>query len=98
MSGWLTGPFGILRSPEEEWSLEKRLAWVEPQIAPLVRWVEQGWIEVGYFPAPDAGCTVVPAGELVATLADPAVWHEDDDWGAGVTCCFTDAGRGAWRG
>ncbi|MFI1073244.1 hypothetical protein [Streptomyces puniciscabiei] len=98
VSGWLTGPFGVLQSPEEDWSLDERLAWVEPQIAPLVRWVEQGWIEVYYFPGREEGFTVVPAGELLTTLAGPAVWHEDDDWGAGVTCEFTDAGLGAWRG
>ncbi|KOX05281.1 hypothetical protein [Streptomyces sp. NRRL B-3648] len=97
VSGWLTGPYGVLRSPEAEWSLEERLAWVEPQVAPLVQWAGKGWIEVCYFPDPKKGCTVIPAGELLATLADPAVWHEDDDWGAGVTCCFTDAGLGAWR-
>ncbi|MGW5434644.1 hypothetical protein ACWET9_47320 [Streptomyces sp. NPDC004059] len=63
----------------------------------MVQWVDKGWIEVCYFPDPKKGYMVIPAGELVATLADPAVWHEDEDWGAGITCCFTDAGLGAWR-
>lgn len=29
-SGWLTGPFGVLQSPEGDWSLDERLAWIEP--------------------------------------------------------------------
>ncbi|MFF7237696.1 hypothetical protein [Streptomyces collinus] len=96
-SGWLTGPFGVLRSPEAEWSLGERLVWVEPQVAPLVQWVDKGWIEVCYVLDPKKGYMVIPACELLATLADPAVWHDDEDWGVGVTCHFTDAGLGAWR-
>ncbi|MEU6666342.1 hypothetical protein [Streptomyces sp. NPDC046727] len=96
-SGWLTGSYGILAGPEAEWSHAERVAWVEPQIAPLLPYVEKGWIEVQYFPGTEGDYTVVPAGELVNTLADPGVWHEDDDWGVGVTCVFTDTGRGAWR-
>lgn len=97
VSGWLTGPYGVLRSPETEWSLEECLAWVEPQVAPLIQWVDKGWIEVCYFADPKKGYRVISARELLATLADPAVWHEDGDWGVGVTCYFTDAGLGAWR-
>lgn len=96
-SGWLTGSFGVLDGPQEEWGLAERVAWVEPQIAPLVPYVERGWIEVRYCPGPEEDYTVVPADALVSTLADPGVWHEDDDWGVGITPVFTDAGLGAWR-
>ncbi|WP_229900940.1 hypothetical protein, partial [Streptomyces capoamus] len=96
-SGWLTGPYGVLESPEDGSGRDESLAWVEPQIAPLIQWVERGWIEVHYYPGRNGSFTVIPARELLTTLAAPAVWHEDGDWGEGVTCEFTDAGLGAWR-
>ncbi|MFI1362466.1 hypothetical protein [Streptomyces griseochromogenes] len=54
-SGWLTGSFGILDGPKQEWSHAERVAWVEPQIAPLVPYVERGWIEVRYVSGAEEG-------------------------------------------
>ncbi|MGK5642944.1 hypothetical protein ACSNOK_32280 [Streptomyces sp. URMC 126] len=97
--GMLTGPFGIWDDPPAGLDGAGRLAWADRQLAPLLPFVHEGWIEVHHRPdgATDA-FTVIPPGSLRAALADPAVRYQGDEWGVGVGCVFTHAGLAVWDG
>lgn len=98
-SGMLTGAFGIWEDPPAALGTAERLAWVDRQLAPLLPFVREGWIEVQH--CPDEGSdafTVIPLEDLRTALADPAIRYEGDEWGIGVGCLFTYAGLAVWRG
>ncbi|MEE4541393.1 hypothetical protein V2S66_05355 [Streptomyces sp. V4-01] len=98
-SGMLTGPFGIWEDPPAGLSPTQRLTWVGEQLAPLLPFVRQGWIEVQHYPdAHSDAFTVIASDELRTALADPAVRYEGDEWGVGVGCIFTYTGLAVWRG
>ena len=100
-SGMLTGAFGIWDDPPTDLGAAERLAWVDRQLAPLIPFVRNGWIEVYHNPDPDGGTfTVIPLENLSAAMADPAIRHEDgrDGLFVGVSCTFTYAGLAVWRG
>ncbi|MEV4560316.1 hypothetical protein AB0K51_25420 [Kitasatospora sp. NPDC049285] len=98
-SGMLTGPFGIWEDLPTELTGADRTAWVERQLAPLVPFVRDGWIEVQHHAAERGDAfTVVPLDRLADAFADPALRHDDgDDWGVGLTCTFTYRGIAVWR-
>ncbi|MFE9688987.1 hypothetical protein [Micromonospora sp. NPDC005806] len=98
-SGMLTGPFGILDGPPADLDAGRRLDWMDRQTAPLAQFVDDGLIEVrrNLDPAGDE-FTVIAVDRLRDTLADPALWSDDLDWGVGVGCVFTYAGLAVWRG
>ncbi|WP_354644354.1 hypothetical protein [Kitasatospora camelliae] len=98
-SGLLTGPFGIWEGLPGGLDGADREAWVEGQLAPLVPFVREGWIEVRHFAAESEDAfTVVPLEGLRAAFADPVLRHDGgSDWGVGFTCVFTHAGLAVWR-
>ncbi|MHB9847862.1 hypothetical protein ACSYGO_01305 [Streptomyces krungchingensis] len=98
-SGMLTGAFGIWEDPPTDLDLHERLAWVDQQLAPLLSFVREGWIEVQHYPDEDSDAfTVISPDEMRAALCDPDIRHEGDEWGVGVGCVFTYAGLAVWRG
>lgn len=100
-SGMLTGAFGIWEDPPADLDAAGRLAWVERQLAPLIPFVRNGWIEVYHCPDPDSDAlTVIPLENLSGAMADPAIRHENDsdDMFVGVSCTFTYTGLAVWRG
>ncbi|MCT9092573.1 hypothetical protein N4G70_27420 [Streptomyces sp. ASQP_92] len=98
-SGMLTGPFGIWEELPAGLGGAERLAWVDQQLAPLVPFVRERWIEVQHHPDTQGDAfTVIPLDRLRSALADPAVRYEGDDWGIGVGCTFTYSGLAVWRG
>ncbi|MFC0842186.1 hypothetical protein ACFH04_00300 [Streptomyces noboritoensis] len=98
-SGMLTGAFGIWPDPPADLGSMERLDWVDRQLAPLLSFVRNGWIEVRHTPdAASDAFTVILLGGLRSALADPAVRYEGDDWGVGVGCIFTYTGLAVWRG
>jgi len=97
-SGWFTGPFGVWEDPPPELDANQRLAWVKKQIAPLVPFVRDGWIEVRHHPVEDSDAfTVIGLNELPTALADPTIRYDGDAWGVGVSCTFTDTGEAVWN-
>ncbi|MER5640021.1 hypothetical protein ABT095_24120 [Kitasatospora sp. NPDC002227] len=100
-SGMLTGPYGIWADLPPGVGEAERLAVADEQLAPLLPFVREGWIEVQHRPDADSDAfTVIPLEGLRTALADPDVRYEGEDaeeWGVGVTCCFTYAGRAVWR-
>lgn len=101
-SGMLTGAFGIWDDPPTDLDQAERLTWVDRQLAALIPFVRNGWIEVHHYPDPASDAiTVIPLYDLRSALADPAIRHEGDDDGemfVGVGCTFTHAGHAVWRG
>jgi hypothetical protein len=98
-SGMLTGPFGIWEDPPADLDDSERLAWVDRQLAPLLPFVRQGWIEVQHCTDESIGAfTVIPLDGLRTALADAAIRYEGDEWGVGVGCIFTYTGLAVWRG
>jgi hypothetical protein len=98
-SGMLTGAFGIWQHPEPELDKAQLYEWTDRQLAPLLPFVRDGWIEVRHVPDEGSGAfTVIPLENLHAALVDPAVRYEGDDWGIGLGCVFTTIGGAVWRG
>ncbi|MFI0938566.1 hypothetical protein [Streptomyces sp. NPDC021020] len=94
----LTGAFGLWEDPPDELDAARRRAWVERQIAPLLRFVRDGWIEVRHHPDGDSDTfSVIGVDSLGTALADPAVRYEGDRWGIGVGCVFTHTGLAVRR-
>jgi hypothetical protein len=90
-SGMLTGPFGIREDLPADLDAAQRPAWVDRQLAPLLPFVREGWIEVQHCPDGRSDAfTVIPLEGLRAALADAAIRYEGDEWGVGVGC------RGSW--
>ncbi len=83
----------LLESPEAEWSLGERLAWVEPQVAPLVQWVDKGWIEVCYVPDPKEGYAVILGGSRRCCAGGAAVAFRNPARLAGVSMTPKNSGR-----
>jgi hypothetical protein len=99
-SGMLTGPFGIWEDLPTGLDERARLAWVERQIAPLLPFVREGWIEVHHCSDGESGSfDVISSDRLGSALADPDVrYDEGDEWGIGVSCIFTHCGLAVWHG
>ncbi|KDN88212.1 hypothetical protein [Kitasatospora cheerisanensis] len=97
-SGWLTGNWGVLADPPAESAGEELRAFVAAQIAPLVRFVRAGMIEVLHVPEPDAEGAVIPLKDLLDALCDRELRCDDrDDWGVGFTCILTESLSNALR-
>jgi len=98
-SGFLTGPFGIWGDLPDGLGDAERLAFADQQIAPLLPYVLAGWIEVIHSADPSSDAyTVIPADELRAALADPAIRYDGgSEWGVGLSCRFTYEGVAVWR-
>lgn len=99
-SGLLTGPFGIWEDLPSDLTGTELTAWLDRQLAPLLPFVREGWIEVRHFAADSTdGYTVIPLDGLRTAFADRSLRHDDgDDWGVGFGCVFTYAGLALWRG
>ncbi|WP_157875789.1 hypothetical protein [Peterkaempfera griseoplana] len=98
-SGMLTGPFGIWDDPPNGLDSVEHLAWVDRQLAPLLPFVRNGWIEVQHHPDERSDAfTVIPLDGLRTALTDATIRYEGDEWGIGVGCIFTYAGLAVWRG
>ncbi|MFF0389750.1 hypothetical protein ACFYS8_13810 [Kitasatospora sp. NPDC004615] len=98
-SGMLTGPFGIWEDLPTELAGVELSEWVDRQLAPLLPYVREGWIEVRHFPV-EAGeaFTVIPLDDLRTAFADRSLRYDDgDDWGVGLGCVFTYRGLAVWR-
>ncbi|WP_030241950.1 hypothetical protein [Streptomyces sp. NRRL S-350] len=87
-SGWLTGPFGILDDLPPGLAGEELRAYVAADLAPLVRFVREGWIEVRHVAEPGAEATVVPLEGLRDAFGDRELRCDDQE----------DQGIGRWRG
>ncbi|MBD0694106.1 hypothetical protein [Streptomyces sp. CBMA123] len=97
-SGWLTGPFGILADLPSELEGEELRAYVTADLAPLVRFVREGAIEVLHVAEPAAEGTVVPLEELLDAFGDRELRCDDRaDWGVGFTCVLTQSLANALR-
>jgi hypothetical protein len=95
----LTGQFGIWPDPPFGLDGAMVLEWADHQLAPLLPFARNGWMEVHHYPDEGSDAfTVIPLENLRSALADPAVRYEGDDWGVGLTCVFTYAGWAVWRG
>ncbi|MEU1199770.1 hypothetical protein ABZ446_26580 [Streptomyces sp. NPDC005813] len=71
-SGMLTGAFGIWEDPSDDLDIHERLAWVDQQLAPLLPFVREGWIEVQHYPDEDSDAfTVMSLDEMRAALCHP---------------------------
>jgi hypothetical protein len=98
-SGMLTGAFRIWEDPPADLGSTERLAWVDQQLAPLLPFVREGWIEVQHYSdAASDAFTVIPLEGLRTAFADPATRYQGDEWGIGIGCLFTYAGLAVWRG
>ncbi|MEE1788038.1 hypothetical protein PUR71_34815 [Streptomyces sp. SP17BM10] len=97
--GMLTGPFGILGDPPTELTGAELSAWVDRQLAPLLPFVGEGWIEVRHFAVEsDDAFTVIPLDGLRSAFTDRSLRHDDgDEWGVGLGCVFTYTGLAVWR-
>ncbi|MER7755229.1 hypothetical protein [Kitasatospora sp. NPDC097643] len=91
-SGWLTGPFGILADLPSELEGEELRAYVAAELAPVVRFVREGAIEVLHVAEPTAEGTVVPLEDLLDAFGDRELRCDDrDEWGIGFTCVLTQS-------
>ena len=101
-SGMLTGAWGIWgEDMPTGLDDELLLRWVDAQLAPLVPFVREGWIEVLHKPEENSDTyTVIPLDRLREAFTDPVMRYDGDggDWGVGLTCEFTYAGLAVWRG
>ncbi|MER7770085.1 hypothetical protein [Kitasatospora sp. NPDC096140] len=97
-SGMLTGPFGIWEDLPTELTGTELSEWVDRQLAPLLPYVREGWIEVRHFPVESGEAfTVIPLDDLRTAFADRSLRHDDrDDW-VGLGCVFTYTGLAVWR-
>jgi hypothetical protein len=98
-SGMLTGPFGIWEDLPTELTGVAFSEWVDRQLAPLLPFVREGWIEVRHFAVEsDDAFTVIPLDDLRTAFADRSLRYDDgDDWGVGLGCVFTYTGLAVWR-
>jgi hypothetical protein len=97
-SGWLTGPFGILGDLPSELAGEELRAYVAAELAPVVRFVRDGAIEVLHVAEPDAEGTIVPPEDLLGAFGDRELRCDDrDEWGVGFTCILTQSLASALR-
>ncbi|MFH8379949.1 hypothetical protein ACH4E7_03245 [Kitasatospora sp. NPDC018058] len=98
-SGMLTGPFGIWEDLPIDLTGVELSEWVDRQLAPLLPYVREGWIEVRHFPVEvGEAFTVIPLEDLRTAFADRSLRYDDgDDWGVGLSCVFTYAGLAVWR-
>ncbi|MFJ1751760.1 hypothetical protein [Kitasatospora sp. NPDC088134] len=97
-SGWLTGPFGVLADLPAALEGQELRAYVAADLAPLLRFVREGMIEVLHVAEPDAEATVVPLADLLDAFADRELRCDDrDDWGIGFTCVLTQSSANALR-
>ncbi|MFE2412150.1 hypothetical protein ACFXDE_27770 [Kitasatospora sp. NPDC059408] len=97
-SGWLTGPFGILDDLPSGLAGEELRAYVAADLAPVVRFVREGWIEVRHVAEPDAEATVIPLEDLLDAFGNRELRCDDrDDWGVGFTCVLTQSPANALR-
>ncbi|MFK0192813.1 hypothetical protein [Kitasatospora sp. NPDC090308] len=97
-SGWLTGPFGILGDLPSGLEGEELRAYVALELAPLVRLVREGAIEVLHVAEPAAEGTVVPLEDLLDAFSDRGLRCDDrDDWGVGFTCILIQSLANALR-
>ncbi|AYG78215.1 hypothetical protein DWB77_00322 [Streptomyces hundungensis] len=93
-SGWLTGPFGVLA----DLAGEELRAYVAAQLAPLLRLVRAGMIEVLHVAEPDAEATIIPPADLLDAFGDRELRCDDgDDWGIGFTCVLIQSLANALR-
>ncbi|GAA1249204.1 hypothetical protein GCM10009665_45040 [Kitasatospora nipponensis] len=84
MSGWLTGPFGILDDLPSELAGEELRAYLAAELAPVLRFVREGRIEVLHVAQPNAGASVVPLEDLLEAFGNRELRCEDlDDWASG---------------
>ncbi|MFJ9846072.1 hypothetical protein ACIRYZ_37670 [Kitasatospora sp. NPDC101155] len=98
LSGWLTGPFGILGDLPPGLAGEELRAYVAADLAPLVRFVREGAIEVLHVAEPDAEATIVPLEDLLDAFGDRELRCDDrDDWGVGFTCVLIQSPANALR-
>lgn len=98
LSGWLTGPFGVLGDLPSGLAGEELRAYVAADLAPTVRFVREGWIEVLHVAEPDAEATVVPLEDPLDAFGDRELRCDDrDDWGVGFTCVLTQSPANALR-
>ncbi|MFJ8623595.1 hypothetical protein ACIRD3_12230 [Kitasatospora sp. NPDC093550] len=98
LSGWLTGPFGILGDLPPGLVGEELREHVAQELAPLVRFVREGWIEVRHFAEPGTELTVVPLEDLLDAFGDRELRCDDrDDWGVGFTCVLIQSPANALR-
>lgn len=97
-SGWLTGPFGVLADLPPGLEGEESQAYVAAELAPLLRFVREGMIEVLHAVEPDAEGTVIPSVDLLDAFSDRELRCDDrDDWGVGFTCILTQSPANALR-
>ncbi|MFD7645868.1 hypothetical protein ACFV4P_35105 [Kitasatospora sp. NPDC059795] len=97
-SGWLTGPFGILADLPAALEGEELRAYVAADLAPLVRFVRAGMVEVLHVAEPSAEGVVVPPADLLEAFSDRELSCDDrDDWGVGFTCVLTQSPANALR-
>ncbi|MET8630972.1 hypothetical protein ABZW30_46080 [Kitasatospora sp. NPDC004669] len=97
-SGWLTGPFGILADLPSGLEGEALRAYVAADLAPLLRFVREGMIEVLHVAEPGAEGTVIPLEDLSGAFSDRKLRCDDrDDWGVGFTCILTQSLANALR-
>jgi hypothetical protein len=97
-SGWLTGPFGVLADLPAGLDGEELRTHVAAELAPLVRFVRAGMIEVLHVAEPDGESAVVPPADLLDAFSDRSLRCDDrDDWGVGFTCVLTQSPANALR-
>ncbi|GLW56022.1 hypothetical protein [Kitasatospora phosalacinea] len=86
--GWLTGPYGIFADLPTDLAGEELRAHVAAELAPLLRCVRAGSIEVHHFADPDSEhFAVVPPDELLDAFCDREVRCDDSaDRSVGFTC------------
>jgi hypothetical protein len=96
LSGYLTGPYGIWSDPPADLDTAERRAWVGEQLAPLLPFVREGWLEVRHvWDHVDFHYTVVPLEQLLDAFSDLELRYQGDEWGVGFTCVYTLAGYAA---
>ncbi|GAA2125924.1 hypothetical protein GCM10009759_78130 [Kitasatospora saccharophila] len=97
-SGWLTGLWGVLAETPAELVGEELRAFVAADIAPLVRLVRAGMIEVLHVAERGAEGTVVPLEDLLDALCDRELRRDDgDEVEVGFTCVLTKSLANALR-
>jgi hypothetical protein len=98
LSGYLTGPFGILPDPPADLDAPGLAAWVDEELASLLPFVRKDWIEVRHVPDPDGfAYSVIPIERLRDAFCDLGMRYQGDEWGVGFTCVFTVEGFARWR-
>ncbi|MFF2075064.1 hypothetical protein ACFVXG_09915 [Kitasatospora sp. NPDC058162] len=97
-SGMLTGPFGIWEDLPTELTGVELSEWVDRQLAPLLPYVREGWLEVRHFPVETGEAfTVIPLEDLRTAFADRSLRCDDAEEWVGLRCVFTYEGLAVWR-